>query len=1122
MKVHKLNNLLLAIQFKFLSILPLHLQHAIVSGIVVYGHNGVANGKQGAKMASHINHSLDAIHNTATHFISDVTSSLLTGVAHLLGALFWSTKIGYWLAKNSPASTVFCVDKSDPNSTKHLIDIINKNPLELIFPASHLSFMTTAINNIQSIFITIMIAILIIAVMVAGMKLTSSSILNGTEQRQQFLNMSFRIGIVFLVLSFLPDIIGIALKINGIFVLSIQQAMMNYTPSFHHVDKALGGYLSSTVFKNQKPNMWLIAYTVGADSGSLSTIINSVHGFLFNLAYVLVNIGTAIWVKFFYIWREVSFVILLLLGFIQIPMFAFNSTRNHFLKWCKSMFSVIFIQSINALVIYIMTVLWLFGLQQLGDSNTSLVNSFGTMIFLLIVLTMFQPLTKVIASHLDIDTGMIDVLTQNSSSTLRVAGGVAGGIALGSLVTGKGLIKGGQQIGQGLSQVLGGGADAIKAKAKLNNAKNNNDLGMRSLVAQHQLNNARKNMKNGLKNAKNGAVDTLKGMVGGLATAFPLQNIDALMKQGGAGGGSASALRPLANTLAGGVVGRPVANKLQQARNNLKNLGLRTLDDNKLQQAKRGKNNQTSWQAKVTGKNDNGKKANLAHDLNAKATEIATANALANASDETTTNETGALATHSNAPLSAFRKYAQHVAKQAKQNNFQAKPFINGTSVTQGAFNNFKNHLNSVANGKPLNANQARQAFTNFTNSPNAITGAMNDALNNSGISNDMLTNDPNVNTKQVLGTFEHNLRDLGYSANQAHLMANGFIAPNSNNAHAVNNHANAVNNNLKYRNNNGNAINSDNLQGYNAFGSPTLDNISNNQPNNANANHFADFASTTSSPITTNQKMTPSYLNNNLLRDDNGNIDSNAVQAHIANGVSYLTGKMQDGTTQIISPLNQGDTSFDNGQEFCQPLTYRNGHLQGTDALGQSSTGFLIDKHGNKKPYRINSPYVSQLVNDFNGGHAFQNYNTIAPALNNLVDKGDYTLSHVQQNANLSNFALNANNATSYITAYDRNKGERVRISEAMSGIPQLSAETDVTLPLNLDKNGFNTLQNMKMTTQSQANVTQNDFNIAHDWAEKVNANHYLRKVAFNENNYLKNHQGNYNINMVDFKTDE
>ena len=116
---------------------------------------------------------------------------------------------------------------------------------------------------------------------------------------------------------------------------------------------------------------------------------------------------------------------------------------------------------------------------------------------------MFQPLTKVIASHLDIDTGMIDVLTQNSSSTLKVAGGVAGSIALGSLVTGKGLIKGGKQIGQGLSQILGGGADAIKAKAKLDNAKNNNDLGMPSLVAQHQLNNARKNMKNGLKHVRN-------------------------------------------------------------------------------------------------------------------------------------------------------------------------------------------------------------------------------------------------------------------------------------------------------------------------------------------------------------------------------------------------------------------------------------------------------------------------------------------------------------------------------------------------------------------------------------------------------------------------------------------
>lgn len=1069
----KLNELILNWQFKFLAILPADWQHSLIQ-LVTHDvrEPHMQNTKASAKAE---NHALHAVGHSISNGIHDVVSGIASTVDKLLLSMFWSSGIGHWLEKNSMASTVFCVDPKNPNSTAHLEHIINTQPFAMIYnnnviggSTNTISIITTAIQRIQAIFIVLMVAIFVTAFIVAGLKLADSSILNSSEKRQDFLQMTFRTFIAFFVLDFLPQILCLLLQFAGVITLGIQQAMMTIPVSSKLTATSIGDYAGQ--FFHGKLSLWAVAYSMGANASSISGIIGHFGGFFFILAYILVNIGTALWLKFFYVWREVSFIILLLLAYIQIPLFAFNSSKNRLGRWCNSMFSVIFIQPINALVIMFMAVLWSCGLMQLDKTHT-LGTSFGTMIFMLIVLTTFQPLTKVIASQLDLNSGMVSTLTSNSSSVLKTAGDIATGVAIGTALAGAGAIAGGAKMAGGMAQAGSGIVDRLKAQAQMrkNNSKNPRQQFNASLAMQRRMRQANGKIKKGFGNMFKGTGTTAKGMLGGLGVALPPESAGLLMSAGGEEIGGVyrtPTLQRLSNTLAGGVIGSKVAQKLhnwKQKKGGVRSLGFTTLA-NRIKHLF-GHNTTTKGnnaQETTVGKRDNANHLQKEDITMNNARKTGSNKALSKSNQDfvnnsQSQNDNGELAT---TDVTQLRKYANDVSKSAKNSGFIPNPpSIRGTESTPASRAFFHNMRKIAKNPNASTRQERHQGYSaedtqkmwdNYCKSPSAITEAMDEALQANGMTDQTVRQNASMPTKAVLDRFQNNLQDLGYSEDEAKTMASprGFLEAITPNDQNIDNNWQHLNNVKDFAQKQSTSTNDTTASlASNQAGNHTV--TSGTTPVNANNGYQQTNKGGTTTTSVGNRVINKTGANGAKLANVNNgyeqiskaNSTSSTTASPAGNStINHTVGGTNATTNQVNSSVVAGGTNQPNAS-----------NINNNYACLNDSKAPLMNGNFATSPVSVAPANEANIIN------ANQPFNN-SPAEMRTQLSPSYLAQHLAKddNGNIKNGAIMAHigNNSSYITANMQDGTPQV-ISSFNQGDPQLQSNQEFCQPLNLNSSG-------------------------------------------------------------------
>lgn len=1058
-------HLLIMTHLNLYNLLHLHLsginlvQAHILLSANIFSHimSGITHGL--SQLWNGVTTAASKIINGATQLFSDVVSTLLSPIVKLLISLFWNSKIGVWLVNHSIAGTIFVLENGSNglNSSKYLENIIDKNPLELVFSGNHVAIFNYIDSNITTIFLVISIFILLAGIIFACQRAMISTVLDNNLWRTELFQTGFNVIFVVVFLSLFPYIISLFLQLNGVILLSFQKLMMGiHLNGLNHMSTLFGKDIIKSFFNNKTPTLWQVACEMGADSQTINTCLSkgAGTGFIFNFMFLLISLGTAIWVKFYYFWREISFTILYALGYLQIAMMVFRTQRWHFTRWCTAMFGVIFIQAINGLVVTLMSLFWMACLYDLNSSNTSIADSFGIMITMVMILLVFQPVSNVIAHQLGIDTKMTDNLRESSSSSLKgvstlITGAVVGGVA--------GSISG----AKGISKLTSGSIGALKAKHEaLAAAKDANNRTNRLHPKMPRSYYTNSNLaKSGLHDLNKGA-RTLTGMVG--------KNAANLIGMGaGLEPKDNNYLKNLGKTEAGGIIDDNLKAAKGLTKKTLHNLGLNTLADHI--NADRG----------LFNKNNNGNKNNS--DI-----------------DEATVNKANV---NDNLGKNVYGKDATAKKSSAINSNYTNKNSRVASSVLRA-------RAHSAVN--PAWERSKAQAVINSMNDALDSEGAITNP-NQSGFNND------NVNPNSVSDKFKNNLRKHGFTNDEVEHISRAVMSS---------------------------------LPDYNGYAANVGTNISGIDPNpktNQSVNNLDDISNSNAvmsdisatpvikqglmkrnfndydvAPITT---MSPQELNDNILRNADGTVAPDAIQAHVSNNGSYITAAMNDGSFRNISSSDLGDVSLDDHQEIVQPLSLNNGVLQPLTSDGHTQAATLYQ---NKRAISAvgQIPAIHSLLADYNANNGMiTGYHSDAiPVANGLVDLGGYTGEHLANDNNFTKFALNANHDDSYVVGWDDSTNKWKRVSPKMNGISNLSSGTNVEVPLNLKDA---TMQFADDTSLHGAHIT-NDFNdssfnkIVASWLKNIKLNNYVHPTAFNKTNYMKNHYGNQNINTISFSTDE
>lgn len=997
--------------------------------------------------------------NGATQLFSDVVSTLLSPIVKLLISLFWNSKIGLWLVNHSIAGTIFVLEngKNGLNSSKYLENIIDKNPLELIFSGNHVAIFNYIDSNITTIFLVISIFILLAGIIFACQRAMISTVLDNNLWRTELFQTSFNVIFVVVFLSLLPYIIDLFLQLDGVILLSFQKLMMGiHLNGLNHMSTLFGKNIIKSFFDNKTPTLWQVACEMGADSQTINACLSkgAGTGFIFNFMFLLISLGTAIWVKFYYFWREISFTILYALGYLQIPMIVFHTQRWHFTRWCTAMFGVIFIQAINGLVVTLMSLFWMACLYDLNSSNTSIAGSFGIMITMVMILLVFQPVSNVIAHQLGIDTKMTDNLRESSSSSLKGVAAVITGAIVGGVAGGISGIK-------GISKLTAGSLGALKAKrealAAAKDADNRTNRLHPKMPRSYYTNS---NLaKSGLHDLNRGA-RALAGTVG--KNAANLIEMGAGLKPKDK---DEDYLKNLGKTEAGGIIDDNLKAAKGLTKKALHRLGLNTLADhinadrglfNKNNKA--DKNNSDIDAAALNKENINDHLGEDVHGKDATAKKQSAINS--NHTDE-----------NSRVASSVLRSRAHSAVNPAWER-----------SKAQAVIDSMNDAL--ASEGAITDPNQSD--YNNDNVSPNSVSAKFRNNLRKHGFTND--------EAEKISGTVMSGLTDHnGYAAN-AGTSANG-IDPKPD--QSINNLDDVGNSNT------------------------AMADI-NETPIARNGLIARNFNNGNTTPVTT---MSPQELNDNILRNADGTVAPDAIQAHVSNNGSYITAAMNDGSFKNISSSDLGDVSLDDHQEIVQPLSLDNGVLQPATSDGHVQAATLYqNKQAVSAVGRI--PAINSLLADYNAnnGVATGYHNDAIPVANNLVDLGGYTGEHLANDNNFTKFALNADHDASYVVGWDDSANKWKRISPKMSGIDNLSGGTNVEVPLNLNDA---TMQFADDDSLHGANIT-NDLNDSSvnktvaSWLKNIKLNNYVHPTAFNKTNYMKNHYGNQNINTISFSTDE
>ena len=1060
--------------------------------------------QQGIKEGKHL---LQVGGHTVNTVFQKVDSAVAGVVAKCIAALFVSSALGKWLQSHSVAAIVFGLmgTGGSQNSDATLSQIVSSNPYQLIFTKDTMPTFMSAISGLQGIFNTIAIFIFMVAIYMAAIKPSESSILNNPEKMQEAYDRAIKIFCSFMILAFLPQIVEILLQIDGAILLALQDFMLSVT---------VGSGKSAT-------SMWSLALAMGGTMSGMTKQLQNPSGFIFTFLFFIINVLTAIMTYAYYLWRQASFVILYLLAYIQIPSLALAKEHSGFEKWFRAMFGTIFIQDVQGLVVVLMAIFFKSAYAQLNFSFDKILQNMGVMLMMGVVLAMFMPLSQVIANQLDLDTSMADALNNEASGIARNIGRTAWNLeklpfkAAGSLAK-VGLSAAAAAATDGASAAVMAGAGAAasdheKNKNDPNNGKNTIADFMSNARQQNRVKGA---TKQAAKEAKTKMGAGLRSVMGDLAefamydprdrrNPDPGRQIKNNMERRNQA--EANGLRNIQGTQAGGVISDKGAGRFK----NFKDLGFMRLKDMKQKAINKYKSNSPSGtNIKSSTTDGSAKRSTYNPEVNGNKSKT-------EAYDQMKKDEAFKAPTGDFMDMNKMRNWANTVSNSPFFDMYKPDPIANATPMTQKAFQAKAQEMQK--DNPNVSASEVESAFKKEASSPRAISRAMDDAIKETTNGEWTWGYAP---VGPTMAQFGRNLKDLGYSDEAVdHIMhATGFSAPRSDGDIDRNANPNKFGPGIPPNIEPGSYSPEDGFGGPNRSANGSTFDMGNLGHRINRQSLYSDPGPLGSEGMSTH--VTPSYLADNLARDESGNYAADALMAHVNNGSSYITARMQDGTQKIVSGIGPGNASMTPFESFTMPLTYSPNSANGAIIRAASDQGIMTDRTGSH-PITGANPYVNKAIDAFNQGRGYGNMSTVIPAANGLVDNSQYTMEHLMaESPNLSKFELNGDRSMSYITAWDTRvnggEGGRVRLSMPLSGVSKLNQGVTFNVPLSYQNGKLNA--SSLFTFGRGSNATNADFKNLSDWMNGMTLDRYIRPTAFNDANYQKNHQGNVSLNNESF----
>lgn len=393
---------------------------------------------------------------------------------------FWASSVGTWLEKNGAGATIF----AGATSTDQLASEIQTSPTTLIYPAtSDYNTMQQVSDWLQPAMIAAGGALITLAVVVASMQMGWGQAIDPVRSRLHWYQTWVDTIIAVVGVAAFPAFVTMILQVNGDILLGFANFMSGLTPSGS----------SESVF-DTAIKLGFDKTTINAISSGMLLGGSDFSGVIFEIIYLLAYVGLAVYIKYFYFVRAITFTVLIGIGPIFMALWSFNFGKQRTFAWLRDFLGTVFIQSIHALVILFMALFmdwnngritgqtaqqiadmlnWqkanpgkqflntiTLGLANQGQQTASGASVFEVLVVGFIIMILFKPLSKSLAELFGISTNMLDNIHQSTSRTLK-AGALVGGAALGTAAFAPvGLALGGAR------GVLGASKDALKNAGK--------------------------------------------------------------------------------------------------------------------------------------------------------------------------------------------------------------------------------------------------------------------------------------------------------------------------------------------------------------------------------------------------------------------------------------------------------------------------------------------------------------------------------------------------------------------------------------------------------------------------------------------------------------------------------
>lgn len=394
--------------------------------------------------------------------------------------VFWSSAVSDWLESNGAGKTIFAgVD--DPST---LAAQVQDDPKTLIYPSNgHYSAMTQVSDWLQPAMIAAGGALITLTLVITTMRMGWGQAIDPVRSRMAwYQNIIDTIIAVALVAAF-PLFVTEILQVDGALLMGFADFMNQISPSGSN----------ETVFQT--------ALKLGYDKTTLNAVSTGMllggtdfAGVVFEIIYLISFLGLAVYVKYFYFVRAITFTVLVAIGPIFMALWSFNPAKGRTFAWLRDFLGTVFINVIHALTLtfmamfmdwnngrivdqsasYIAGVLnWqkanpgkqflntiTGGLANQGPSSSQLqggASVFEVLVVGFIIMILFKPLSKSLAELFGINTNMLDNIYHSTSNTLK-AGALVGG---GALVAGS--VAPAAIAGRTLKEGVGALKDGIKA-----------------------------------------------------------------------------------------------------------------------------------------------------------------------------------------------------------------------------------------------------------------------------------------------------------------------------------------------------------------------------------------------------------------------------------------------------------------------------------------------------------------------------------------------------------------------------------------------------------------------------------------------------------------------------------